>query len=118
MIVTMAEPIPALDMLFIDGLVLETSIQNQQQARACVDFLRIELQRHIKAQEQAARWSAYHNHEATVDSRPGWQEYHRSSALFYQSAVDRHQPDIEATRAKLERVSRRWHLLAGGFEWK
>ena len=81
-------------MIFTDGLVHVDSIQTREQAQACVDFLRGEVQRHSGAQSEA---------ELLVD-------YHDALARFYQSAVDRHQPDITNTNAKIAKVCEKWGI--------
>jgi len=88
------EAIARSGMIFTDGLVDIDTINSEQQAQACVDFLRSEVQRHVKAQSVASRWA----------------DYHSAKARMYQSAVDRHQPDITNTNAKIAAVCDRWGL--------
>ena len=92
----MSEQVPG-NMVFIDGLVQVESIHTRDQAQACVDFLRQEVQRHVNAKCDAMR---------SVD-------YHGAKTLMYQSAVDRHIPDIESTEKKITKVAEMWGLPGG-----
>jgi len=83
----MSEP-----MFFVDGKVEIASISTPEQAHACVHFLGGELERHIMNRLDALRQA----------------DYHRALARFYQSAVDRHEPDIAATEAKIARILALW----------
>jgi len=83
-------------MIFVDGLVQVESIKTTEQAEAVVEFLRGEVLRHVRAQDSAAKCA----------------DYHRAKALMYQSAVDRHAPDIEGTNKKIAVVCEMWRLEA------
>ena len=81
-------------MEFVDGLVQVESIHTREQAQACVDFLRVESQRHKQAMDWAIKAAAYHS----------------ALARFHQSAVDRHVPDIESTEKKIQAIAILWGL--------
>jgi len=91
----MSEP-----MFFVDGLVQVDSISTAEQARACVYFLEGELRRHLDDRQNALVAA----------------DYHRALARFYQSAVDRHEPDIAATEAKIARILALWPDDAATFD--
>jgi len=87
---------------FNDGLFDIDSLTNPLEAAACVYFLDEEIARH-KCERFAAMTEAK-NHRALAG------DYHATLSALYDSAVYRHEQDIEATEAKRNEVKRRFGI--------
>jgi len=95
-------------MKFNDGIVELDSIETVEEAAAYLQFLRREVTRHIEDRDDAAE----RREDCQDDARNAFVEARTSEAeaVFWDSAAERHQADIDASEKRIAQVKERFQL--------